>query len=175
VWGNFSEPVEQASSRYTAERSITARLYKPESNDNWVLDWRFTNDDLFEANRLTGDKQQTIALMIDTLAAGLAAEYAVDPSSANSLTKALFKLKGTQSFVDIELAKRRLESLSVVTDLVIRSRDKETIYFEVSHTCSVKNCKKALELDRAFEAFVDPRAFYHISSQSDLEYIWVGK
>jgi hypothetical protein len=174
VWGNFSEPVEQASSRYTAERSITARLYKPQSNDNWVLDWRFTNDDLFEANRLTGDKQQTIALMIDTLAAGLAAEYAVDPSSSNSLAKASFKLKGTNSFVDVELAKRRLESLSVVTDVVIRSKDKQTIYFEVSHTGSVKDFKKALELDRSFEAFVDPRAFYHIASEDSLDYNWVG-
>lgn len=174
VWGNFSEPVEQASSRYSAERSITARLYNQANGNNWVLDWRFTNDDLFEANRLTGDKQQTIALMIDSLAAGLAAEYAVDPNSSGQLEKALFKLKGTQSFVDIELAKRRLESLSVVTQVIISSRNTTTVNFEVNHTGSISDFKKALELDRSFKAFVDPRAFYHVSSEGDLNYQWVG-
>lgn len=174
VWGNFSEPVEQASSRYRAERSITARLYTQQDSDNWVLDWRFTNDDLFEANRLTGDKQQTIALMIDSLAAGLAAEYAIDPNATGQLAQAVFKLKGTKNFVDIELAKRRLQSLSVVTKVVIRSRDTQTVYFEVNHTGSLSDFKKALELDRTFEAFVDPRAFYQVASENDLDYQWVG-
>ncbi|CAM3937415.1 MULTISPECIES: DUF2066 domain-containing protein [Pseudoalteromonas] len=174
VWGNFSEPVEQASSRYSAERSITARLYKQADSEVWLLDWRFTNDDLFEANRVSGDKQQAIALMIDSLAAGLATEYAVDPNSTSQQAQAVFKLKGTNNFVDIELAKRQLQSLSVVTQVTIISRTPEVVSFALNHTGSMNDLQKALELDRAFKPFVDPRAFYPVAAKNDLEYQWVG-
>ncbi|WP_257325668.1 DUF2066 domain-containing protein [Pseudoalteromonas rhizosphaerae] len=174
VWGNFSSPVEQASSRYSAERSITARLYKQPDSEIWLLDWRFTNDELFEANRVSGDKQQAIALMIDSLAAGLANEYAVDPNSTTQLAQAVFKLKGTTNFVDIELAKRQLQSLSVVTQVTIRSRTADVVSFAINHTGSMHDLQKALELDRAFQPFVDPRAFYPVVAQDDLEYQWVG-
>ena len=174
VWGNFSAPVEQASSRYSAERSITARLYKQPDSEVWLLDWRFTNDDLFEANRVTGDKQQAIALMIDSLSAGLANEYAIDPNSTTQLADVVFKLKDTNSFVDIELAKRRLESLSVITQVTINARTPEVVTFRLKHTGSLNDLHKALELDRAFKPFVDPRAFYPVAAQNDLEYQWVG-
>ncbi len=173
VWGNFSEPVEQASSRYSAERSITARLYKQLDSESWVLDWRFTNDELFEENRLTGDKQQTIALMIDSLVAGLADEYAVDPNLLGQVTQAAFELKGANSFVDIELAKRRLQSLSVVTQVTISARTPDAVHFTISHTGNMSDLQKALKLDRAFEAFVDPRTFYSVV-KDNLEYQWIG-
>jgi len=175
VWGNFSEPVQQASSRYRAERSITARMYQQADSGNWLLDWRFTNDELFESNRITGDKQQIVAQMVDNLAAGLAAEYAVDPNAAGQLGEAIFQLKGTQSFVDIELAKRRLESLSVVTNVVISSRTTDVIVFKINHTGDMNDFKKALELDNAFRAFEDPRAFYQLTNTDALEYSWNGE
>lgn len=175
VWGNFSKPVQQASSRYRAERSITARMYQQADSDNWLLDWRFTNDELFESNRITGDKQQIVAQMVDDLAAGLAAEYAVDPNAVGQLGEATFQLKGTDSFVDIELAKRRLSSLSVVTNVVISSRTTDVVEFKVNHTGSMNDFKKALELDNAFRAFVDPRAFYQITNNDALEYSWNGE
>ncbi|MBQ4858460.1 DUF2066 domain-containing protein [Pseudoalteromonas sp. MMG007] len=175
VWGNFSEPVEEASKRYSAERSITARMFQEQDSENWILDWRFTNDDLFESNRLTGDKQQIVGQMIDTLAQGLASEYAIDPNAYYQQASATLTLKETNSFVDIELAKRRLLSLSVVTDVTILRKTPELVEFKLNHTGSVNDLKKALGLDSAFRDYVDPRAFYHVVDKSSLEYQWVGE
>jgi hypothetical protein len=173
VWGNFSEPVEDASKRYSAERSITARMYKEPDSENWLLDWRFTNDDLFHSNRLTGDKQQVVSQMIDSLAQGLASEYAIDPNAYYEQAAAIFILKGTQSFVDIELAKRRLLSLSVVTQVTILRKTPELVEFKLNHTGDITDLKKGLGLDSSFQNYEDPQAFYHIVDNTSLEYQWV--
>jgi hypothetical protein len=173
VWGNFSGPVEEASKRYSAERSITARMYQAFNSDNWVLDWRFTNDEMFESNRITGYRQQIVAQMIDDLAQGLAGEYAIDPNAYYEQRTANLTLKGTESFVDIELAKRRLMNLSVVTQAVILRKTPDSVEFELHHTGTVSDLKKALGLDNAFKDYVDPRAFYHIVDKQGLEYQWV--
>ena len=175
VWGNFSEPVEEASRRYSAERSITARMYQEPDSETWILDWRFTNDDLFDSNRLEGDKQQIVGQMIDSLALGLANEYAIDPNAYYEQAAATLTLKGTQSFVDIELAKRRLQSLSVVTQATIMRKTAEFVEFKLNHTGSVGDLKKGLGLDSAFRDYVDPRAFYHVVDKNSLEYQWVGE
>ncbi|MCK8115937.1 DUF2066 domain-containing protein [Pseudoalteromonas sp. 2CM37A] len=175
VWGNFSEPVEEASRRYSAERSITARMYQEPDSETWILDWRFTNDDLFDSNRLEGDKQQLVGQMIDSLALGLANEYAIDPNAYYEQAAATLTLKGTQSFVDIELAKRRLQSLSVVTQATIMRKTPEFVEFKLNHTGSVGDLKKGLGLDSAFRDYVDPRAFYHVVDKNSLEYQWVGE
>ncbi|MCQ8881813.1 DUF2066 domain-containing protein [Pseudoalteromonas shioyasakiensis] len=174
VWGNFSEPVEQASSRYSAERSITARMYQQADSETWILDWRFTNAELFDTNRLMGDKQQIVADMIDSLAGGLAQEYAIDPTMIGQIATATFYLKGINNFVDIELAKRRLESLSVVTRAVISVRTPDAVQFTVNHTGSMNDFRKALELDTAFKAHQDPRDFYQVVNKDELEYQWKG-
>ena len=175
VWGNFSEPVEEASRRYSAERSITARMYQEPDSETWILDWRFTNDDLFDSNRLEGDKQQIVGQMIDSLALGLANECAIDPNAYYEQAAATLTLKGTQSFVDIELAKRRLQSLSVVTQATIMRKTPEFVEFKLNHTGSVGDLKKGLGLDSAFRDYVDPRAFYHVVDKNSLEYQWVGE
>ncbi|AXV64983.1 DUF2066 domain-containing protein [Pseudoalteromonas lipolytica] len=174
VWGNFSDPVERASSRYSAERSITARMYKQQDSETWVLDWRFTNDELFESNRLVGDKQQIVADMVDSLAGGLALEYAIDPTMIGQLATATFHLKGITNFVDIEFAKRRLESLSVVTQAQIAVRTPDSVQFVVNHTGSMNDFRKALELDSAFKAYQNPRDFYQVVNNDELEYQWQG-
>ncbi|TMO72714.1 DUF2066 domain-containing protein [Pseudoalteromonas sp. S3785] len=175
VWGNFSGPVEEASRRYSAERSITARMYQEPDSETWILDWRFTNDDLFDSNRLEGDKQQIVGEMIDSLALGLANEYAIDPNAYYEQAAATLTLKGTQSFVDIELAKRRLQNLSVVTQATIMRKTPEFVEFKLNHTGSVADLKKGLGLDSAFKDYVDPRAFYHVVDKNSLEYQWVGE
>ncbi|WP_404340398.1 DUF2066 domain-containing protein [Pseudoalteromonas mariniglutinosa] len=176
VWGNFSQPVEQASSRYNAERSITARMYQQANSDTWSLEWRFTNEELFETHYLSGDKQHIVAEMMNDLAAGLATEYAIDPMLSGQLTSAIFTLKGVRSFVDIERAKRRLESLSVVTGAAISKRVPDAVEYTINHTGSITDLKKALQLDNAFKAYVDPRAFYDITKSNDaLEYQWIGR
>jgi len=148
-------------------------MYQAFNSDNWVLDWRFTNDEMFESNRITGYRQQIVAQMIDDLAQGLAGEYAIDPNAYYEQRTANLTLKGTESFVDIELAKRRLMNLSVVTQAVILRKTPDSVEFELHHTGTVSDLKKALGLDNAFKDYVDPRAFYHIVDEQSLEYQWV--
>ena len=85
-----------------------------------------------------------------------------------------FYLKGINNFVDIELAKRRLATLSVVTRVEILLRTPDMVQFHVNHTGSMNDFRKALELDSAFKAYQDPRDFYQIINQDELEYQWQG-
>lgn len=173
VWGNFSQPIEEASKRYSGERTITARMYQEQGSEIWVLDWRFTNADLFESNRIVGSKQQVLAQMIDDLTQNLANEYAIDPTAYHQQQSAILTLKGVQSFVDIEQAKRRLLNLSVVTQAIVIRKSSDAVEFGLNHTGNVSDLKKALELDRAFNDYIDPRAFYHIVDKESLQYQWV--
>lgn len=173
IWGNFSEPVEEASKRYSAERSITAKMFQQQGGENWILDWSFTNEEQFESNRLTGDRQQIVAQMIDVLAQQIASEYAIDPNAYYQQASAILSLKDINSFVDIELAKRRLLNLSVVTDVTIVRKTPDLVEFKINHTGSVGALRKALALDSAFNNYENPNDFYHIDNNS-LEYQWAG-
>ncbi|MBQ4832197.1 DUF2066 domain-containing protein [Pseudoalteromonas sp. MMG010] len=172
VWGNFSSPIEQASKRYRAERSVTARMYLEPQSTNWVLDWRFTNDEQFDSNRLSGDQHQVVMQMVEDIVYLLRQEYAIDPNSYNEQSKAILTLKNTANFADIELAKRRLSALSVITEVKIISKTLESVQFSLRHTGSLQNLKKALGLDTHFVEYVDPQAFYHVVSKDSLEYQW---
>ncbi|GAP76355.1 hypothetical protein W04_2904 [Pseudoalteromonas sp. SW0106-04] len=172
VWGNFSDSLDIASQRYMAERVVSARLYKDERSGAWELDWRFTNEDQFEATRHKGDKQQVILDMVDALASALASEYAIDAASGYDAQQQMLKLYNTTSFVDIEYALRRLRSLSVVTDANVSHVAKKFIEINVSHTGSVDDLRKALTLDSYFSDYRDPDKFYYSTSNDDLEYAW---
>ena len=78
-------------------------MYKQQDSETWVLDWRFTNDELFESNRLVGDKQQIVADMVDSLAGGLALEYAIDPTMIGQLATATFHLKELRTLLILSL------------------------------------------------------------------------
>ena len=175
VWGNFSQPVEEASERYSAERSITARMYQESGSENWRLDWRFTNDDKFESKDISGDKQQIVGQMLDELASKLGSEYAIDPNvHYEKLTTAL-TLKGATNFVDIELAKRKLLALSVVSRVTIARKTPESTEYKLSYTGNVENLKRVLALDSSFRGNTDLLAFYQKKDGNNLEYEWVAK
>ncbi|MEO2281854.1 DUF2066 domain-containing protein [Pseudoalteromonas sp. YIC-468] len=172
VWGNFSESLDAASQRYMAERVVSARLYTDQNSDAWTLEWRFTNEDQFEAIKHKGDQQQVILDMVDSLASELANEYAIDASSGYDTQQQTLKLYNTRSFVDIEYALRRLRSLSVVTEASVSHITKGRVDITISHTGGVEDLKKALTLDSYFVDYRDPQKFYYSDSNDDLEYAW---
>ncbi|WP_105255621.1 DUF2066 domain-containing protein [Pseudoalteromonas sp. T1lg75] len=172
VWGNFSDSLDIASKRYMAERVVSARLYKDDNSDAWELEWRFTNEDQFEAIKHKGDQQQVVVDMVDALASALASEYAIDASSSYEAQQQTLKLYNTLTFVDIEYALRRLKSLSVVTDVAVIHISQERVEIRISHTGGVEDLKKALTLDSYFSDYRDPQKFYYSNSNDDLEYAW---
>ena len=172
VWGNFSESLDFASQRYMAERVVSARLYKDKHSAGWTLEWRFTNEDQFEAIKHKGDQQQVILDMIDSLASELANEYAIDASTGYDTQQQILKLYNTQSFVDVEYALRRLRSLSVVTDAAVSRITEDRVEITLSHTGGVEDLKKAITLDSYFIEYRDPQRYYYSNNNDDLEYAW---
>lgn len=175
VWGYFSEPVELASKRYGAERVITARLFQQEGSSSWLLEWRYTNSQNFEPEQRVGDKQVIIAQMMDTLARSLLAEYSIAFSEQNVPLQSVVTVRNLNSFTDITLAKRRLQSISSVKDVDVYSRAGNTVEFTVKHVSSVLDLKKALSFENAFNLYIAPSVFYHVENDSNLIYEWVGK
>ena len=114
VWGNFSQPVEQASLRYEAERVITARLFQPPFSNSWQLDWRYTDAEFFQPEQLVGDKQQVIIDMVNHLSSALARKYVIDPTQNDTMHTSTVVVERLATFSDVELAKRRLMSMSTV-------------------------------------------------------------
>ncbi|MBE0367526.1 DUF2066 domain-containing protein [Pseudoalteromonas aurantia] len=174
VWGNFSDPVEQASIRYNAERVITARMFKQPHSSRWQLEWRYTDAELFESNQLVGDKQQVLIQMINDLSSVLVANYVIDPAVSYATTSTIFTIDKLESFTHIERAKRQLKSISTVADVDIIYRSKDKVKFEVEHTSSLEDLIKAIKLEQAFSVYIDPRAFYQVADAENLKYSWVG-
>jgi hypothetical protein len=174
VWGNFSEPVEQASIRYHAERVITARMFKQPYSSQWQLEWRYTDAELFESNQLVGDKQQVLIQMINDMSSVLVANYVIDPTTSYATTSTVFTIDKLSDFTHIEQAKRQLKSISTVAEVDVVYRYKDVVKFEIEHTSSLKDLVKALKLEQAFTVYIDPRSFYYADDTQSLRYSWVG-
>ncbi len=175
VWANFSEPVENASKRYGAERVITARIFQQPASSSWMLEWRYTDALYFEPQQLVGDKQVIISQMVENLAHSLLEEFSISNSSIAELKTDTITIRNLRNFKEIELAKRRLQSISSIKDVDIFSRSEGTVEFVVQHVSNVVDLKKALSLEQALSIYVDPNAFYHVENDKNLTYEWVGK
>ncbi|CAM4150810.1 DUF2066 domain-containing protein [Pseudoalteromonas byunsanensis] len=175
VWGNFSEPVELASQRYNAERAITARMFQQRNSSSWQLEWRYTDADMFEMNKLVGDKQQILIRMVNDFSSELARSYAIDPNVSLATQSTSLVVDNLKTFTSIELAKRQLASLSTVVDVDVIYRSGDLVRFEVKHSSTLEDLVKSLNLEQAFSIYVDPHAFYQIANASNLRYSWAGQ
>ncbi|WP_105167953.1 DUF2066 domain-containing protein [Pseudoalteromonas sp. T1lg23B] len=175
VWGNFSEPVELASQRYNAERAITARMFQQRNSSSWQLEWRYTDADMFEVNKLVGDKQQILIRMVNDFSSALAKNYAIDPNVTLATQTTSLLVDNLKTFASIELAKRQLASLSTVVDVDVIYRSADLVRFEIKHSSTLEDLVKSLNLEQAFSIYVDPHAFYQIANASNLRYSWVGQ
>ncbi|MCF6435742.1 MULTISPECIES: DUF2066 domain-containing protein [Pseudoalteromonas] len=175
VWGNFSEPVELASQRYNAERAITARMFQQRNSSSWQLEWRYTDAQMFEVNKLVGDKQQILITMVNDFSSALAKNYAIDPNVSLATQTTSLIVDNLKTFTSIELAKRQLTSLSTVVDVDVVYRSADVVRFEIQHSSTLDDLVKSLNLEQAFNIYVDPHAFYQIANASNLRYSWVGQ
>ncbi len=171
VWANFPEPVIAASSRYRPEKIITARLFQPSGQAYWQLDWQFTNDDAFQLNSLTGDKQMIVGQMLESIAQVYAEQYAVLSKEYEAKDATLLYLSGITDMTSYINAKRSIASISMVTalDVVELSATQVTIALRLSG--SQADFIKALTFDKKFEKKYDPLSF---EQSTRLEYTWLG-
>lgn len=173
VWANFSEPVDLASVRYNPERIVTARIYKLPNQSVWQLDWRFTVNSEFQNNVLVGEQQQIIAQMIDEIALSLSSQYAVLRNDSAEQEGEFFIVNGINDFVQIEQAKRRLLSLSVVREVNIVSMKQGELVFSLLLNGTKTDLINTLSLDKGFKRLFDPLA--SIEAQSINRYQWIGE
>ncbi|MBD1581596.1 DUF2066 domain-containing protein [Pseudoalteromonas sp. S16_S37] len=174
VWGNFSKPVEFASQRYNAERVITARMFQQPNSSSWQLEWRYTDAQSFEVNKLVGDKQQILITMVNNFSEALAQNYAIDPTRSITLQTTSLLVDNLNTFTSIELAKRQLESMSTVVDVDVTYRSADKIRFVIKHSSTLDDLIKSLNLEQAFSVYIDPHAFYQVANIGNLRYSWVG-
>ncbi|MFC3034592.1 DUF2066 domain-containing protein [Pseudoalteromonas fenneropenaei] len=174
VWGNFSAPIEQASRRYNAERIITARMYQQPFGNGWLLEWRYTNASAFEPQQLVGDQQVIISQMMETLASSLMQEFAVNVNELAEPLVSIITVKQLKGFRAIELAKRRIQSISTVKDVTVEYRAGDSVQYRVRHVSQVAELKRALSLETALTEYIDPSVFYHVEDAQSLIYNWVA-
>ncbi len=172
VWANFSEPVNKASIRYSAERVVTARLYQNKETQLWQLDWRFTDHSDIEVNQLNGDKQQIVGQMIDAIAENLSQEYSVAALRFKEQGQFDMTLLGINDFLMLEAAKRRLLSLSVVNDLTLKKISSSKIELKLNLLGNGLDLENALKLDSNFEKHFDP--LVPEKEILSFEYRWLG-
>jgi uncharacterized protein len=175
VWGNFSDPVEIASERYSAEKIITARMFKRPNSSSWQLEWRYTNAEQFESNQLIGDKQAVLIQMVNQFSEELAGLYAIDPSKSYEIKKTIVTIDKLKNFQSIELAKRQIATLSTVVSVNVIYRSNDTVRYQVSHTSTIEDLTKSMKLEQDFKVYSNPRDFYHISNSQVLKYSWYGQ
>lgn len=172
VWANFSDPVNIASKRYSPERIVTARLYKPNQQTSWHLDWRFTHDSELAIESLVGDQQQVVAQMIDDISESLAGRYAVNKGQEVNQRGELFILSGIENYIELEYAKRRLLTLTVVQDIQIVSIAESKITLNLILNGHKEDLTNTLSLDKGFKRIFDP--FAPVDENTVEHYQWLG-
>lgn len=172
VWANFSDPIILASQKYNSERIVTARLYQDSQNQLWKLDWRFSDEVQFTLNELVGDKQQIVGKMIDDVSDKLAIQYAVESLSLNESGLFDITITGLNDFSNVELAKRKLLSFSVVESVLLKVVKENKFHMQLRLSGSSLDLANALKLDKSFIRLFDPLA--SVKENPMNEYRWVG-
>ncbi|CCQ12210.1 hypothetical protein PALB_31110 [Pseudoalteromonas luteoviolacea B = ATCC 29581] len=175
VWGNFSAQVETASKRYGAERVITARVFQQPASSSWMLEWRQTDAQNFEAQQLVGDQQVIISQMVESLAKSLLQEFSIENSAQATRTTSRLTVRKLVTFEQVERIKRRLQTISSIKDVDVFSRKGDVVEFDIAHVNSISDLKKALSLEQTLRVYIDPSVFYHVDNETDLIYEWVDQ
>jgi hypothetical protein len=172
VWANFSDPIILASQKYNSERIVTARLYQNIENKLWKLDWRFSDETQFTLNELVGDKQQIVGQMIDDVSDKLATQYAVESLKFNESGLFDITITGLNDFSNVELAKRKLLSFSVVETVLLKVVKENKFHMQLRLSGNSSDLANALKLDKSFIRLFDPLASAKENRKN--EYRWVG-
>lgn len=126
LWGDFAEPVREASKRYEADAVLTGRL-EAVSPKLWRGRWTLIQGDQIER---WGEEAADIASMlgagVDRAADTLAARFAPH-AGRGSLDQVALRVGGVRSFADYVRLRRHLESVEQVTSLDLWSAGPETL------------------------------------------------
>lgn len=172
VWANFPAPIIAASARYTPEKIISARLFQPAQSHYWQLDWQFTDENEYQLNTLTGDKQVIVGQMVENISEVLANEYAVNTLNDNHVEATRLQLIDIKNLKQLTLATRSISSIVGVEQLDIEYISDQRVSLKLTLSGTQESFLKSLNFDKNFSKVFDPLAF---EQSPELEYRWLGK
>ncbi|MDH5232522.1 MAG: DUF2066 domain-containing protein [Gammaproteobacteria bacterium] len=146
VWGNFAEPIQQASMRYDAEAVLSGRVMQ-EATGAWQVRWV-----MYQADQMpiawtaqVADLSLLASSGIDGVANSLAQKYA-HISSGGADNDILLRVVGIHSLKDYARASRYVESLSLISKLHVSQIDADKIVFRIGLRSNRKDLEQAISL-----------------------------
>ena len=143
VWGAFLDRVDDASSRYSPDAVLTARV-RQEVSGWWSARWSWRASEGWQSGESLAVAPDELARgMIDQLANNLASRFALDSSQANvSLT-----VEGVSDVAQYAELSRYLEQLAPVLNSSIRSLQGDVVQFDLETEGQVDQLVEIIDLD----------------------------
>lgn len=157
VWGEFKNPVNDASSRYQADAIISANLMLDQAGV-WQTRWNLYQAGDESSWKLSAPHLNVIIFeSIDRLANSLAERYA-QVSSGEDDSRFLIHIRDVSNLSDYEKINRYLSSLSVVKHAELAQIQNDELVYELELRSNPKALKQAIALGKTLLAQDDPFA-----------------
>jgi hypothetical protein len=176
VWGRFSFPIEQASTRYLAEAVVIIRISSsslveqlPEDNDcqslcstkAMVLDWSLLSDIEGNSSQRFGNKYQgdeplqLLELALDDITKNIVQHYATSTANNNDYQIDVANIASLTSFIEVS---DFLADLSAVESVQLVSANGNNRRFKLSLIGSQQTLLASLKLNKKLKRYIDPLA-----------------
>ncbi len=143
VWGAFLDRVESASSRYSPDSILTARIQQ-EISGRWSGRWSYYISDGWESRETVAfSSDELVRNMVDQLANELAARFALDSSRA----RVTLTIEGVADVARYAELSAYLEQLAPVLNSSIVSLQGDVARFELETEGQVDQLVEIIELD----------------------------
>ena len=127
VWGAFLERIDGASSRYSPDSVLTARIYS-EPGERWLGRWSYRTADAWESLESAGSSSdELIRSMVNQLADELAGRFALGSSRA----RIRLKVENVENVTQYAAVTRYLEELTPVVSSSIVALEGDIAEFEL--------------------------------------------
>lgn len=170
VWAAFSEPVREASKRYTRGPTIVGRLSW--TGNEWKGDWSvFVDKSAYSVSVSGSDYNSVIANGIDLSADKIGQHYAVLDRQGINEPGLLVEINGIDSVKSYRKIQTFLDGLTAVRQTNVARVDDGIVQFRIDLRGGVDDFIRLVATDRTLERVVDPvQPGVGIAQQSVLRY-----
>lgn len=150
IWGQFSDRIKTASTRYSPDATMTGRIYR--SAELWHARWVLQiGQQQFRADLESGQLRELLVQSMDWLAESLADQYAVVASSSGP-SSYHFKVLGIESIADYAKLNAYLSELQIVDSVEVLQFDRGTLQYKVKIKGSTAQFLSVLALESYLQA-----------------------
>ncbi|MEE4246687.1 MAG: DUF2066 domain-containing protein [Kangiellaceae bacterium] len=153
IWGQFPEPILNASQRYGAEAVIAGRLFQQGQGFEGSFMLSINNQIKYQ-NFLADDQQTVIASMTDWLGEQLCNQFCVREVVSNNDNWQLM-VKDVGGFASYRALMDYLESLAAIRNVEVSRLNKRTLILDVDLVGDINSLTQAIDLDQKLIAETD--------------------